>query len=127
MVAAKTNTHTRRLTDDGGDATDTYAYDAWGNEVALSGTTVNRFRWVGRVGYYYDGGLGTFYIPARVYEPVAGAWISVDPIGFEAGCWIMNGMTPLPNLGPSQVQRGPRSSNRDRIKLGGEDKRGAGL
>jgi hypothetical protein len=45
---------TRALTDDAGDATDTYVYDAWGNEVAVTGTTVNPFRWVGDVGYYWD-------------------------------------------------------------------------
>lgn len=51
---------TRALTDDGGDATDTYVYDAWGNEVSVSGSTVNPFRWVGKVGYYWDDGTGTF-------------------------------------------------------------------
>jgi RHS repeat-associated protein len=71
---------TRALTDDGGDGTDTYIYDAWGNEVTASGTTVNPFRWVGRVGYYYDEKSGTFHIRARVYEPVVGWWMSQDPL-----------------------------------------------
>ena len=47
---------TRVLTDESGNATDTYTYDAWGNEVAVSGSTVNPFRWVGQVGYYWDEG-----------------------------------------------------------------------
>ena len=78
---------TRALTDDAGDATDTYVYDAWGNEVASSGTTVNPFRWVGKVGYYWDEGSGTFYIRARVYEPVTGRWMSQDPLGYEGSPW----------------------------------------
>ena len=70
---------TRALTDDAGDVSDTYVYDAWGNEVSVSGSTVNPFRWVGQVGYYWDEGLGTFYIRARVYEPMTGLWLSKDP------------------------------------------------
>jgi len=75
---------TRALTDDGGDATDTYVYDAWGNEVAVSGSTVNPFRWVGQVGYYFDDETGTFYVRARVYEPVTGRWMSMDPLFYRA-------------------------------------------
>jgi RHS repeat-associated protein len=71
---------TRALTDDIGDATDTYLYDAWGNEIDVTGSTLNPFRWVGDVGYYWDGGTGTFYIRARVYEPVRGRWMSQDPL-----------------------------------------------
>ena len=33
---------------------DSYLYDAWGNPVTSTGTTVNPFRWVGNVGYYFD-------------------------------------------------------------------------
>jgi RHS repeat-associated protein len=75
---------TRALTDDAGDAADTYVCDAWGNEIAVSGSTVNPFRWVGRVGYYWDEGSGTFYIRARMYEPVVGRWMSQDPLCYPA-------------------------------------------
>jgi RHS repeat-associated protein len=68
----------RALTDDGGNATDMYLNDAWGNELAVSGLTVNAFRWVGKVGYYWDDATTTFYIRARVYEPVVGRWMSRD-------------------------------------------------
>ncbi|MCL4202817.1 MAG: hypothetical protein KJ000_09990 [Pirellulaceae bacterium] len=71
---------TRVLTNDAGDMTDTYLYDAWGNELAVTGTTVTPFGWVGQVGYYWDEGTGTFYIRARVYEPVTGRWMSQDPL-----------------------------------------------
>ncbi|MCL4202821.1 MAG: hypothetical protein KJ000_10010 [Pirellulaceae bacterium] len=71
---------TRILTDDDGEATDVYLYDAWGNQLAVSGSTVNPFRWIGRVGYYWDEATGTFYIRARVYDPVTGRWMSQDPL-----------------------------------------------
>src|SRR3990172_2030038 len=71
---------TRSLTDESGDATDTYLQDAWGNQVAISGSTANPFRWVGQVGYYYDDLLATFYIRARVYDPTTGRWLSQDPL-----------------------------------------------
>jgi RHS repeat-associated protein len=59
-----------------------YLYDAWGNQLAVSGSTVNPFRWIGRVGYCWDEGTGTFYIRARVYDPLMGRWLSQDPLFF---------------------------------------------
>ena len=91
---------TRALTDEDGDATDTYIYDAWGNQVTRTGTTANPFRWVGDVGYYWDDETGTFYIRARVYEPVTGRWMSQDPLGLIDGLnlysasFVPNGMDP---------------------------------
>jgi RHS repeat-associated protein len=60
----------------------------------VTGTTVNPFRWVGRVGYYWDDGTGTFYIRARVYEPVTGRWMSQDPLCYP----VVNPMRALRNL-----------------------------
>jgi RHS repeat-associated protein len=68
------------LTDDAGDVTDTYFTTRGATQLAVTGTTVNPFRWVGQVGYYWDEGTGTFYIRARVYEPVTGRWMSQDPL-----------------------------------------------
>jgi RHS repeat-associated protein len=70
----------RELTDDAGVVTDTYVYDAWGNAIASTGSAHNPFRWVGQVGYYWDEGTGTFYIRARMYDPVTGRWMSQDPL-----------------------------------------------
>ena len=60
--------------------TDTYLYDAWGNLITSSGTTVNPFRWVGRYGYYQDASTGLVYVRARMYQPTVARWCSVDPI-----------------------------------------------
>ena len=40
------------LTDDSGDVTDTYGYDAWGNVVSQTGSTEQPYQYVGQLGYY---------------------------------------------------------------------------
>ena len=79
---------TRELTDDTETVTNTNMYDAWGVDVASSGTTENPFRWVGRLGYYFDDASGKYYIRARRYEPIVGRWLSVDPIGVTDGATL---------------------------------------
>ena len=59
---------------------DTYLYDAWGNPITSTGTTVNPFRWVGNVGYYFDSDTGLYYIRARTYQPIIARWTSADPL-----------------------------------------------
>ncbi len=62
--------------------TDAYLYKAYGEILAASGSTVNPFRWVGSLGYYYDLDLLQYYMRARHYAPVLARWLSMDPIGF---------------------------------------------
>ncbi|MCL4202819.1 MAG: hypothetical protein KJ000_10000 [Pirellulaceae bacterium] len=92
---------TRVLTDDAGDVTDTYLYDAWGNELAVSGSTVNPLRWVGQVGYYWDESNGRFYIRARVYEPVIGRWMSQDPVTHGVNLYPYASNSPLTLTDPT--------------------------
>jgi RHS repeat-associated protein len=96
---------TRVLTDEGGSATDTYLYDAWGNELAVTGSTVNSFRWVGQVGYYWDEATGTFYIRARVYEPVTGRWMSPDPIPLDTNLYAYVVEAPVAFVDPSGLKK----------------------
>jgi len=70
------------MTDTSGATTDTYLYDAWGNELTVTGTSTNPFRWVGRLGYYYDQASGVFYVRARAFDPTTGRWMSADPLFF---------------------------------------------
>jgi len=70
---------TRLLTTAAQASSDTYLYDAWGNLITSTGTTVNPFRWVGRYGYYQDTSTGLVYVRARMYQPTVARWISVDP------------------------------------------------
>ncbi len=71
---------TRFLSDSSGNVSDTYLLDAWGNEIASTGTTVNPFKWVGKYGYYTDESTGLVYVRARMYQPTVARWVSVDPI-----------------------------------------------
>ena len=70
----------RALSDNSQATSDTYLYDAWGNPLSSTGTTVNPFRWVGNVGYYFDTVTGLYYIRARNYQPTIARWTSVDPL-----------------------------------------------
>jgi RHS repeat-associated protein len=70
------NHSTRFLTDAAGAVTDTYAYDAFGNLVAGSGSTVNYYLFSGQ---QYDPNLGFYYLRARYYQPSSGRFLSMDP------------------------------------------------
>jgi len=76
---------TRALTNPSQNVTDTYVYDAWGDEVDRTGATENPFQWIGGVGYYRDPETATYYIRARAYAPTIARWLSRDPIGFKGG------------------------------------------
>ena len=71
---------TRALSDSAQATSDTYLVDAWGNPISSTGSTINSFRWVGNVGYYFDQESGLYYIRARVYQPTIARWISADPL-----------------------------------------------
>ncbi len=71
---------TRTLTDDSGTVTDTFTYDAWGNEVDRSGTSETPFRWVGQFGYVCDDYMSWLSVRRRQYMPDIAAWASCDPI-----------------------------------------------
>ena len=55
----------RQLTDNTGTVTDTYAYDAFGNTVAQTGSTVNEFQYRGE---QYDASLQMYYLRAKGNE-----------------------------------------------------------
>ena len=54
-----------------------YAYDAWGNIIAMMGTLAElnplRYR-----GYVYDQETGFYYLQSRYYDPAVGRFISAD-------------------------------------------------
>jgi len=67
---------TRLLTDGAGGPTDSYAFDAFGNAAASSGTTTNPFRFTSEE---LDPDVGAYYLRARYYDPASGSFLSRDP------------------------------------------------
>jgi RHS repeat-associated protein len=66
------------LTDTSGQVTQTYGYDAWGNEVEQSGGhDDNPYRYAGE---RYDADLGFIYLRARWYDPFVGRFVSPDEL-----------------------------------------------
>ena len=66
---------TRGLTDTSGSLTDSYDYDAFGNEIKSFGTSVNDYRYTGE---QYDVELDQYYLRARQYDQVSGRFTQMD-------------------------------------------------
>lgn len=66
----------RTLTNSAGATTDSYEYDAFGNEINSTGTTPNNYLYRGQ---QYDPDLGLYYLRARYYNPLTGRFMSRDP------------------------------------------------
>ncbi|MFQ5734855.1 MAG: RHS repeat domain-containing protein [Planctomycetaceae bacterium] len=79
------NGNTRALTDAGENVTDTYIDTAFGDEVATTGTTPNRYRYGGQHGYQHNEKTADYYVRERPYEPTRGRWGSKDPLRFVDG------------------------------------------
>ena len=62
------------LTDDSGTVTDTKEYDAWGNVIASTGSTVTPYQFGGRQGYQ-TGNTGV-YVRERAFQQGIARWIS---------------------------------------------------
>jgi RHS repeat-associated protein len=67
----------RFLTDADGAVTDTYAYDAFGNLTASTGTTPNDYLFNGQ---QYDRDLGIYFKRARYYSQDRGRFLTMDPV-----------------------------------------------
>jgi len=57
-----------------------YRYRAFGEQTVVSGSSPNRFTWVGRSGYYQQPDSADYWIRARVYRPTIGRWVSREPV-----------------------------------------------
>ncbi len=66
---------TRALTNQVGEVTDTYDYDAYGNLLGSTGTTVNNYLYTGE---QFDSNLGQYYLRARYYDSNLGRFTGRD-------------------------------------------------
>jgi len=66
----------RQLTSLTGAVTDTYEYDAFGNQITHTGSTSNNYLYRGE---QFDPDLGLYYLRARYYNPATGRFMSRDP------------------------------------------------
>jgi RHS repeat-associated protein len=69
---------TRALTNSSGAVTDSYVYDAYGEQVSGTGSTTNAFRFDAQ---QLDGGTGDYFLRARYYSQSDGRFLSQDPFG----------------------------------------------
>ncbi|MFL0800735.1 MAG: tandem-95 repeat protein [Agarilytica sp.] len=66
---------TRSLSDDLGSLTDEYDYEAFGEVLNETGSTVNNYKFTGE---QYDAGLGQYYLRARYYDQGIGRFTQMD-------------------------------------------------
>jgi len=82
---------TDRLTGSDGSVTDSYVYEGFGSLKASTGSTTNRYRYVGRLGYYGNG-TDLLYLRARHYVLGLGRYLS-RPGGIR-GAYVFAGNGP---------------------------------
>src|SRR5262249_48693370 len=74
---------TDRLTNSSAIVTDTFLYQAFGNVYVVTGSSVNRYRYVGQLGSYWEIDDGRVVMRARDYQPLLQRFLSADPIHLE--------------------------------------------
>ena len=89
---------TERLTDNAATTLIQYLYRAFGQQSVLSGSSANRFTWVGKLGYYRQPDVSDYWVRARVLKPTLGRWLSRDPLVLRV--MLKNGSTSWASASP---------------------------
>jgi RHS repeat-associated protein len=101
---------TAQLTGGTGAVTDSYVHDSWGRLLVATGTTTNSFRYVGRLGYYYNSDTGDYQLRARYYGSSVGRFLSYDPVVFASSTYnpyIYADNNPTTFVDPAGLQKNP--------------------
>ena len=101
-----TSGSTRALTNSAGAVTDTYSYDAYGNLIASTGTTVNPYLFTGQ---WFDAAIGQYYDRARDYNPVVGWFTSQDTFNSQAQPTLSDSTSTSCDRRPGQQYRSQRA------------------
>ncbi|WP_437231234.1 RHS repeat-associated core domain-containing protein [Planctomicrobium sp. SH661] len=72
------------MTDESATKTDEYAYEAFGKELFHTGTTENKFTYVGELGYYRDAD-GHYLLRRRPLTSEIARFDAEDPLSFDSG------------------------------------------
>jgi RHS repeat-associated protein len=70
----------RLLTSSSGGVTDRYTYDAFGNLLSSTGSTINPYLYTGQ---QFDSLTGLYSLRARYYDPTTGRFTSRDTAGID--------------------------------------------
>jgi RHS repeat-associated protein len=106
---------TMALTDTAATVANSYHYNAWGELISQTEGIFNSFKWVGKLGYYFENEetLDKYYIRARYYDIETGRWMSQDPLFFPtrghaihepSSYFLYTNSNPLKEVDPSGLQ-----------------------
>jgi len=97
----------RFLANSAGAVTDTYQFDAFGNQIASTGTTPNSFLYSGE---QFDSSTSMYQLRARWYRPTTGRFITRDPVEGQVcspltlNPYVYAGDDPVDRVDPTGAQ-----------------------
>jgi RHS repeat-associated protein len=91
---------TFELTDAAEDVTDTYLYNAWGEALERTGSTVNPHTYVGKERYFLTPDPVFYLLGLRYYAPRGGRFSSVDPVREGLDWFLYAGNVPTHAIDP---------------------------
>ena len=93
----------RGLVNDSATITDTYQLDAWGHQIASSGSTQNPYKYGAAWGYITDPS-GLLQLGHRFYWPELGRFVQRDPVGATEYIYAYGGNQPSLYIDPEGLR-----------------------